>query len=603
MKDMKRIFILLAIIGVVALLPFLGLTSFNTKGEPREAVVAVSMLESGNWILPTNNGGDMAYKPPFFHWCIAVVSSLTGGEVTEFTSRFPSAIGLVVMTLATFLFYRPRRRVEGGVSLANVPILTAFLTPLVMITTFEVHRAGAACRVDMVLTVCMVLALYTLHSMVSHLERDGVTRAVAGRAALAIILLACGTLTKGPVALALPCLVAWLYGLLRGVKWLKISVLFAVVGVVALALASLWYIAAYGQGGEAFLSLVMEENIGRLLGKMSYESHVNPWHYNVVTVVAGLVPYTVLCLMVLFVLPWRAIWGGFMANASARRLWTEVRQWPRRMSGIGLYSTLAIVVIFVFYCIPKSKRSVYLLPIYPFLAYWLTRLLIWTWQRRGGIFRGFTWFVMGLGALVSIIFITLRSGLVTLSADMFHGRHALSDFLMADALANEPIHIVRWLLVIAPLAMIIICLACRKRLTLSPLHTMAAALAIYLALDYTIQPLVLNTKSERPEAQEVARIVPTGPIYSYCSVEMMRFFVMNFYVGNRIQPYCLSPREMAISAAVVLDNDQQKVRPSSGYIIVNNGDVEEFLGQCPDLSLTPVYEPERRGWKLYKFEK
>ncbi len=600
---MRKLFILLAVICGVALLPFLGLTDFNTKGEPREAVVAVSMLESGNWILPTNNGGDMAYKPPFFHWCIAVVSSLTGGEVTEFTSRFPSAIGLVVMTLATFLFYRPRRRVEGGVSLANVPMLTAFLAPLVMITTFEVHRAGAACRVDMVLTVCMVLALYTLHSMVSHLERDGVTRVVAGLAALAIILLACGTLTKGPVALALPCLVAWLYGLLRGVKWLKISILFVVVGIAALALASLWYIAAYGQGGDAFLALVMEENIGRFLGKMSYESHVNPWHYNVVTVVAGLVPYTVLLLMVLFVLPWRNIWSVFMANASARKVWDEVRSWPRRMSGIGLYSTLAIVVIFVFYCIPKSKRSVYLLPIYPFLACWITRLLIWTWQRRGGIFRGFTWFMLGLGALVSVIFITLRSGLVTVSPDMFHGRHAMGNYLFANALANDPIHPVRWAIVLLPLAMIIICLACRKRLTLSPLHTVAAALAIYLALDYTIQPLVLNTKSERSEAHEIAHIVPTGPIYSYCAVEMVRFFELNFYVGNRIQPYCLSPRELAISAAVVLDNDQQKVRPDSGYIIVSDGDVEEFHGQYPELALTEVYKGRRRDWKLYKFER
>ena len=598
---MRKLFILLAVICGVALLPFLGLTYFNTKGEPREAVVAVSMLESGNWILPTNNGGDMAYKPPFFHWCIAVVSSLTGGKVTEFASRFPSAIGLVALTLATFLFYRPRRQVEGSVSLANVPMLTAFLTPLVMITTFEVHRAGALCRVDMVLMVCMVLALYTLHSMVSHLERSGVTRAVAGRAALAIILLACGTLTKGPVALALPCLVAWLYGLMRGVKWLKLSALLAVIGAVALALASLWYIAAYGQGGEAFLSLVMEENVGRLLGKMSYESHVNPWHYNVVTVVAGLVPYTVLCLLVLFVLPWRAVWSGFMANASARKAWTEVRQWPRRMSGIGLYSTLSIVVIFVFYCIPKSKRSVYLLPIYPFLAYWLTRLLIWTWQQRGGIFRGFTWFVMGLGSLVSIVFIALRSGLVPLSPEMFHGRHALDNFLMADALANEPICLIRWLVVLVPLAMMIACLVWRRRMALSPLHTVAAALAIYLALDNTIQPLVLNTKSERPESAEIARIVPEGPIYSYCSVEMMRYFVMNFYVGNRIQPYCLSPRELAISAAVVLDNDQQKTRPREGYIIVNNGDVEELQTLRPELSLTPVYEPGRRGWKLYKF--
>ena len=43
-------FILLAIVCVITLLPFLGLTDFHTKGEPREAIVSYSMLESGNWI-------------------------------------------------------------------------------------------------------------------------------------------------------------------------------------------------------------------------------------------------------------------------------------------------------------------------------------------------------------------------------------------------------------------------------------------------------------------------------------------------------------------------------------------------------------------------
>ena len=31
-------------------MPYLGLTNFHTKGEPREAIVAVSMLQNDNWI-------------------------------------------------------------------------------------------------------------------------------------------------------------------------------------------------------------------------------------------------------------------------------------------------------------------------------------------------------------------------------------------------------------------------------------------------------------------------------------------------------------------------------------------------------------------------
>ena len=46
------------------------------------------------------------------------------------------------------------------------------------------------------------------------------------------------------------------------------------------------------------------------------------------------------------------------------------------MDEARLFSLLSIVLIFVFYLIPKSKRSTYLLPIYPFLAYFLAEFLI-----------------------------------------------------------------------------------------------------------------------------------------------------------------------------------------------------------------------------------
>lgn len=102
---------LLAGICILSLFLFLGESLFNTRGEPREAVVALSMLEKGNWILPINNGVDMAYKPPLFHWCIAAISTITG-SVSEYTSRMPSALALAMMVMAGFAFYAKRRGTE-----------------------------------------------------------------------------------------------------------------------------------------------------------------------------------------------------------------------------------------------------------------------------------------------------------------------------------------------------------------------------------------------------------------------------------------------------------------------------------------------------------
>ena len=74
MSDRKKAFWFIALLSVLVVVPFLGETIFYSKGEPREAIVALSMLESGNWILPVNYGTDIAYKPPFFYWSIAAVS-------------------------------------------------------------------------------------------------------------------------------------------------------------------------------------------------------------------------------------------------------------------------------------------------------------------------------------------------------------------------------------------------------------------------------------------------------------------------------------------------------------------------------------------------
>ena len=47
-----KFFWLLAAITFLSLFLFLGQTPFHTKGEPREAVVALSMLQQDNWTLP-----------------------------------------------------------------------------------------------------------------------------------------------------------------------------------------------------------------------------------------------------------------------------------------------------------------------------------------------------------------------------------------------------------------------------------------------------------------------------------------------------------------------------------------------------------------------
>ena len=166
---------------------FLGEAYFNTKGEPREAGVALSILQQDNWILPVNNGVDIPYKPLFLHWCIALLSLLTGG-VTEYTARFPSALALAVMVLAGYVFFSRRRGSQ-----------VAFVAALLTLTSFELHRAGTNCRVDMMLTALVVISLYLLYRWVE--------RGMRGLPWWAVLCMSAAFLTKGPVGVLLPCLV------------------------------------------------------------------------------------------------------------------------------------------------------------------------------------------------------------------------------------------------------------------------------------------------------------------------------------------------------------------------------------------------------------
>ena len=202
-------------------------------------------------------------------------------------------------------------------------------------------------------------------------------RGLKGVPWLAILLMSCATLTKGPVGSLIPCLAAGVFLLLRGVNFFKAFLLLAAWGVMSFVLPLCWYYAAWLHQGQEFLDLVMEENFGRMTNTMSYDSCVNPWHYNFLTLLGGYVPWVLLVLISLFTLDWRRLFRrNDTPDAGASGLWQGIVGKVRNADPVTLFSAVCTVVIFLFYCFPQSKRSVYLMPIYPFIAYFLARYMI-----------------------------------------------------------------------------------------------------------------------------------------------------------------------------------------------------------------------------------
>ena len=527
-NNYNKAFTIVCVIAVMLTVPFLGLTDFYSKGEPREAVVAYTMVEHGNWILPINNGGDIPYKPPFFHWCIALFSLLQG-HVSEFTSRLPSALALVAMSVGGFVFFAKRKN-------ANMALLATLLS----LTAFEVHRAGINCRVDMVNTAFMVGALFL---MFRWWERGKHTMPW-----LAILCMSGATLTKGPVGMLLPCAVMGVFMLTqRESLWSTVWRL-GLTALLSLVLPLCWYYAAYLQGGDEFLRLVKEENIDRLLGKMAYESHENPFWYNFVTLITGWLPYTLLFVFSLFVLPWKRFSkSGFMQSV-------------RRAEPMQVFVWLAFGLILFFYCIPKSKRSVYLLPCYPFMAWLMAQYVVWLVANRLSAVKAYAWLMGVLGVVLSVAFVVLKTGVVP--DTLFHGKHAADNIAMLHALESisvSPSHLLFALLpAVVGVATIMTLLKKDDNLRNRVVWlSLSVVVALFLALDSTFQPAVLNTKADKPLAPQIEQRFDMTKMYSYMSSPMLHFFSLNFYLGDRIQQF-------------------EKVKPEDGVLMIPEDDVEEF---------------------------
>lgn len=570
----QRGFIYLLFLGIISVVLFLGFSLFNTKGEPREAVVALSMLQSGDWVSPINNGVDIAYKPPFFHWCVALCSLFTGC-VTEFTARFPSAIATIAMVLTAYC-YMLRNRVDGRLAL---------LSGMITLTAFEVHRASMACRVDMMLSALMVMAVYSFHCW--YVSRG------KWHLLLTVLLLSGAFLTKGPVGALLPCMVMGVYMLVRGERFF--SAFFKCVAVVLASciLPLCWYYAAYLERGDAFLYLVYEENVLRFTGKMVYSSHEAPAIYNVMTMITGFLPYTLFILFSLFVVLRRR----YRLPENIRQVAAGVWHRFRGMSDQDLLSLISAVLIFVFYCIPKSKRSVYLLPVYPFAAYYIARYILWVTGRHRSVATAYGWLLSAIAVVLPVLVLVIKTGVVPHS--IFHGKHAAENVAFLMSLETMPIGLLVVLLTIIILLAVFFFVRARRR---SDAYVLCYSLcglvfSIYLMLDGVVLPRVLNVKSDYYVATEIDRLIPSGEkIWDYRSDwkpgdrNRMHQFSVNFYLNDRVVPLDLH-------------------RPKCGYMIMGDEDYDAFRKSFPQYRLDKVRRfdhrscDDKRRLTLYRFER
>lgn len=326
--------------ALLLLLPWLGFKDLYSRGEAREALVAQRMMVTDNYILPTSYNEAVPSKPPVLHWFITGASKIFGGKVSEYSARFPSAFGTVLFLLffTSFLVTRDR---------------SLWVAPLMLLTSFEWFRAATTARVDCLLAIFFASALLLLYRWYE--------RSLEGAPLLAIIFLGLAALTKGPVGVLLPVFIFSLYLFLEKIPLLAIIRATLIITLPALCIASVWYLMAFGQGGQAFWDKFYYENVARFTSTMDDEPHKHSLFYLYGVFLLGWMPWTVPLLI---------------QGVSKRKDITidSLRHTWKRSSFLRFCLVWAGVVL-IFFSIPSSKRSVYLLPAFPAVAVLIAHLL------------------------------------------------------------------------------------------------------------------------------------------------------------------------------------------------------------------------------------
>jgi 4-amino-4-deoxy-L-arabinose transferase-like glycosyltransferase len=317
-----------ALVAVCALLYLTGSgeVPFYTRGEAREGLVVREMLRSGEWLVPARPGGELARKPPLYYWTAAAATTLLG-DPPERAMRLPSALLGTAGVLATWV--AARRALPAGAALPAA---------LILATSFEWTRAATSARVDMALAAPLALLLAAWSVGLARPDGTGRGRLVAIAVAAATL----GTLGKGPVALVLPALAVG--ALLVRPRHRRAALGLRPVGDARRRLRrsrrSGTSSPSGARGGRSSTSSA-RENVLRFLGTDAADTgHAHGAPYLLALGLVGLLP-----------------WVPIVSFALAA---------PR--SSVTALAAAWVVTGGVFLSLAASKRSVYLLPLYPALA-------------------------------------------------------------------------------------------------------------------------------------------------------------------------------------------------------------------------------------------
>jgi len=173
----------LLLVVVVGAIYFARLSEPNLRGEEtRRGRVAVEMMQTGDWIVPRQQGHLFLSRPPLQNWLIAAAGYVRSG-VDDLAIRLPSVLAILATTLLIY-----------GYARTCVSPVAALVSGLAFATMIQVLVLGRLGETEALFTLAVGGSLLMWHWGWTRSWSPYVTWG------LAYVLVACGMLLKGPQA-------------------------------------------------------------------------------------------------------------------------------------------------------------------------------------------------------------------------------------------------------------------------------------------------------------------------------------------------------------------------------------------------------------------
>jgi len=381
----------LAVALLIAVLVVTSLRPLMLPDEGRYVGVALEMINSGNWTIPTLDGLPYFQKPPLFYWITAASLSVFG--TGQLAARLAPLLGAGITAVALFLFARrwsdPTRARNALVVLLAQPLFLC---------------AGQFANLDMLVAGLITATIALLaHSVLAR--EEGQPRLAPLLAAYAFA--GFGVLAKGLIGAVIPGMVigAWLLATRR---WRAIGPLFSWRGAALFAaIAVPWFVAAQ-QRYDGFFDYFFVVQHFRRFTSTGFNNAQPIWFY--AAVLAGVF------------LPW-APW-----------LYRQLR--PQSVSiardPVRPLMLLWLGVVLAFFSIPQSKLLGYILPTMAPLAWLVSDGAARAGKLTAGM-RTWWWGAAGLGVA------TMLALVIGLTLMPRNSAREIAEELQAHRAQGEPV--------------------------------------------------------------------------------------------------------------------------------------------------------------------